>query len=300
MTEPWEFLPSPWDEQISQESQVIREGLQEIRFRVKRPVYLYGGFGVKPLAGPQPTSLMLEELLMRLAKHSLYARLDEVRQGYLTLPGGHRVGIAGRAVLDHHRVDTLRDISGLSIRRARAVEGLADDVLSALGSRAALSLLVASPPRAGKTTLIRDLARVFADGGEITVIIDERSEIAGCDAGEPSYRMGSHSDVLDGWPKAEGMLAALRALSPDVLVVDELALAEDFEALWKARWSGVKVVASVHLGAFETLTQNPMVHRLWKEGVFDALVGLSRRNGPGTVERVVRFGHSQALEGQVG
>jgi len=289
MAEPWEYLPDPWRREIATESETLKESLQEIRFRVGRPVYLYGGFGTKALALSPTSAETLNALLLRLADHSLYARLDEIRQGYLTLPGGHRIGIAGRAVLENHRIDTVRDISGLSIRRARAVEGMSSSVLESLGSQASLSLLVASPPRAGKTTLIRDLARVFADAGENTVIIDERSEIAGCERGVPSYRLGQHSDVLDGWPKAQGMVAALRSLSPEILVVDELALPEDFDAVWRARWAGVKVLASVHLGELGALEQNHLVHRLWRGGVFDALVLLSRRRGPGTVESVLRW-----------
>ena len=286
MVEPWEYLPNPWRQQIASEPEHIHQGLEEIRFRVARPVFLYGDFGTKPIDAAPLSVKALEDLLLRLADHSLYARQDELRQGFLTLPGGHRVGIAARAVLEHRRIDTVRDISGLSIRRARSVPGIAHRVFTALGSTRSASLLIASPPRAGKTTLIRDLARVFADRGEITVIVDERSEIAGAVRGIPSYHVGCHSDVLDGWPKAEGILAALRSLAPEILVVDELALPEDFEAVWKARWAGVKILASVHLGEAGCLEQNEAVHRLWQGGVFDALVALSRRQGPGTLEAV--------------
>ncbi|MCL5063936.1 MAG: stage III sporulation protein AA, partial [Firmicutes bacterium] len=129
MAEPWEYLPDPWRREIATESETLKESLQEIRFRVGRPVYLYGGFGTKALALSPTSAETLNALLLRLADHSLYARLDEIRQGYLTLPGGHRIGIAGRAVLENHRIDTVRDITGLSIRRARAVEGMSSSVL---------------------------------------------------------------------------------------------------------------------------------------------------------------------------
>ncbi len=289
LTDPWEYLPDPWRQAITNQPSDVKDGLQEIRLRVAQPVYLYGNFGAQALDLSPTSKEALELLLLRLADHSLYARLEEVRQGYLTLPGGHRVGIAGRAVIEGHQIATVRDISGLSIRRARAAEGIGQTVLDQLGDGSPASLLVASPPRSGKTTLIRDLARIFAEQGHITVIVDERSEIAGCEGGIPSYAIGAHADVLDGWPKAEGMTAALRSLSPEVLVVDELIVAEDFAAVWKARWSGVKVLASVHLGSVGTMNQNEAVYRLWRGGVFDALVMLSRRNGPGTIESLVRW-----------
>jgi stage III sporulation protein AA len=228
----------------------------------------------------------LEDLLLQLAEHSLYARLDEVRQGFLTLAGGHRVGIVGRAVTEGNEIGTVRDVSGLNIRRARACKGTASRVLAGLPNPEPISILVASPPRAGKTTLIRDLTRHWSDAGHISVIIDERSEIAGMNRGVAAYDVGQHSDVLDGWPKAAGILAALRSLSPEIVVVDELAWPADFDAVQKARWSGVHIVASVHLGQANELRQNRSVKTLWEGGVFDALVWLSRQNGPGTIEGI--------------
>ncbi len=296
MTEPWMLLPSPWQEAIAAEADSVRAGLEEVRFRVGQPVVLYGSFGWRVLEGERVSSAeYLENLLLRLVDHSLYARLDEIRQGYISLPGGHRVGIAGRAVMNGQQVETVRDVSGLNIRRARADLTPASAVLAKLdASGDPLSVLVASPPRGGKTTLIRELARHWSDAGHVTVVVDERGEIAGSVRGRPSYSVGRHSDVLDGWPKAEGMLAALRSLSPELLVVDELALPEDFEAVWKARWAGVRVLASVHLGALACLRQHAEMYRLWEAGVFDALVLLSRRTGPGTVEAVERWAIGEA------
>ncbi len=292
MIEPWMLLPSPWQEAIAAEADSVRDGLEEVRFRAGQPVVLYGSFGWRVLDGKRVTSSEhLDDLLLRLVDHSLYSRLDEIRQGYISLPGGHRVGIAGRAVMNGERVETVRDVSGLNLRRARSVRTPAETVLAKLHPASGpLSVLVASPPRAGKTTLIRELARHWSDAGHVTVVVDERGEIAGSVKGRPSYPVGRHSDVLDGWPKAEGMLAALRSLSPELLVVDELAMPEDFEAVWKARWAGVRMLASVHLGALTALRQHAAIHRLWEAGVFDALVLLSRRTGPGTVEAVERWG----------
>lgn len=281
-------------------------GLEEIRLRAGRPVELVaaggGGFvtGDGRLAagaedgrpiGPEEVSRTFQ----LVCQGSVYAWEEELRGGFVTLPGGHRVGVAGRAVVEGGRVRTIRPVGGLNIRIARQVPGAALPLLPRLrraGGRLASTLLLA-PPGGGKTTLLRDLVRLVSGGvpalglaaARVTVV-DERSEIAGCVAGVPSLDVGPRTDVLDGCPKAEGMMLAIRALSPEVLAVDEIGRPEDVVAVREALRTGVTVLATAHAGSVEEARRRPGLGSLLAEGAFERAVVLSRRSGPGTVEAV--------------
>ncbi|MDP3486426.1 MAG: ATPase, T2SS/T4P/T4SS family, partial [Bacillota bacterium] len=146
--------------------------------------------------------------------------------------------------------------------------------------------LVISPPQAGKTTLLRDIARQLSDKGQRVCIVDERSEIAGCYNGCPQLDVGLRTDVMDGCPKAEGMLMALRALSPDVIITDEIGRAEDAAAIEEALNSGVRVIASAHGSTYEEVAARPNLSTLLQRGLFQRVVILSNRRGPGTIEYI--------------
>lgn len=280
----WEVLPNPWRRALELEPADVLDTLEEIRLRVGRPVMLYGGFGRRPLpVSPPPSAEALADLVMKMAHHSLYAREDELRQGYLSLPGGMRVGLAGKAVWHEGRMVTIRDISGVNLRVARAVEGGAEGLIARLGDSRPRSLLIISPPRAGKTTLIRELARIWSDGGAITVVVDERGELAAMTEGAPGFPIGLHTDVLDGWEKPAGILAAVRSLAPELIVVDELGGDGDAGAVHFARRSGVAVVASAHAEDLGDLRHKPALWEMWQSGTFDVLAVLSRHPRPGTL-----------------
>lgn len=290
---PWQYLPNPWRQAICDLPRNRFTTLEEIRFRVNRPVHLYGTGWEAPLthaAAPETVGAAeLERVLGVLVDHSLYARADELRQGFITLPGGHRVGIAGRAVLRGGRVETMRHITGLNLRVARAVQGPADVLLRLLGRQRVTvgSVLLVSPPRAGKTTLLRDLVRILSDQGRRIVVVDERSEIAGSGgAGVFGHDVGRHTDVLDGWPKPQGIDVALRTLGPDMIAVDELGGDDDVAALWRARHSGVDVLATAHARSRQELIVRPHYREFVEQGGFRAVVTLSPSPVPGTVEEV--------------
>ncbi len=287
--EAWQYLPNPWREAIENLPRDYFATLEEIRFRIHRPVYLYGPGGCRALLQEPVSPQQLEQVLWVLADHSMYARGDELRQGFLTLKGGHRVGIAGRAVVEDGRVTTLTQISGLNIRIARAVQGPGRALwerLQAAGIELGGVLLV-SPPRAGKTTLLRDLVRVLSDQGRRVVVVDERSEIAGLGgAGISGHDLGLHTDVLDGWPKVQGIEVAIRTLGPDLVAVDELGGPKDLEAVWKARHSGVGVLATMHGDSRQDLLVRSEFRQVLLEGAFDAVLTLSANPAPGTVREV--------------
>ncbi|MBS3939148.1 MAG: stage III sporulation protein AA [Peptococcaceae bacterium] len=276
------FLPGPWREQL-------RDLLCfELRIRDGRPLQSVGpGGGI--VHAITATSADIKHLVAAFSQSSLYAFEEELKQGYITLPGGHRVGFAGKALLDSEgKVRGLKDISGICLRVARSVLGCADRLLPALLDQcgAPYHLLVVSPPQGGKTTLLRDIARQVSDGGKRVCIVDERSEIAGCYQGRPQLDVGMFTDVLDGCPKAQGMLMALRALSPEVLVTDEIGRTEDVLAIEEALNAGVRVLATAHGANLQEVTKRPQIRDLMERQLFQRIIILSNRAGPGTVEFV--------------
>jgi len=292
------------------------EQLEEIRLRVGRPLVVTVREGerfVSPegvtAVGPSKAYLVtaddVKRMLQIITASSLYALEDELRSGFITLPGGYRVGLAGKVITEGGRVRTIKHIAGLNLRIAREVRGAADAVLPRVIRKPdqVYHTLIASPPRCGKTTLLRDLARQLSNGiphlgftGVTVVIVDERSEIAGCYRGIPQCDVGLRTDVLDGCPKVEGMMLALRALSPRVIVTDEIGREEDARALEEILNAGVKVIATAHAFSPEDLVRRPAFTYLFRLRLFERLVLLSRRYGPGTVDRIID-GHKLDLAG---
>lgn len=268
------------------------EDLQEIRIRAGRPVLALCGNreyrSETVVKGGQ-----LQEILAYLSGYSLYAYEDEVRQGYLSLPGGHRVGIAGRAVLERGKIRTVTDVSSLNIRFAHEVKGCADRLLPWLRKGDGLwHTLIASAPGHGKTTLLRDCIRQISDGASgypgLTVgVVDERSEIAGSFRGVPGNDVGLRTDVLDGCPKAEGMMMLIRSMAPKVVAVDEIGGREDMEALMLAVNCGCMVVATVHGSSMEELKQKPVLGEMVEMGMFERYVFLKASGRPGRIHRIL-------------
>lgn len=276
--------------------------LEEIRLRAGRPVALYGagwwGFlsptGLTSEArGLRTTSREeIAALVERLAERSLYAREHELARGFLTLPGGHRAGLAGRAVLVDGRVTTLRDWTGVNLRVARDVHGAGSAVRQALCAavpdRPLPSLLLVGPPRSGKTTVLRDLVRQWSEAGWRVVVIDERSEIQGGGFAD-GFALGSHTDVLDGWPKPEGLNAAVRTMGPDLVVVDEVGGVDDVAALEWARRSGCAVLATAHAADRAEARRHPVVGAMLRNLVVDAVAELGADvTGAGKLMGLVR------------
>lgn len=280
-------------------------GLEEIRLRVGRPLAVGGREQEyfltrdgRPTLRPQEayrvTRADLEATLQLLSRGSLYAVEEQLRQGYVTVAGGHRVGFCGRAVLENGRVTGLVDISSLNFRICREVPGAADPIMPYLVSEGrVLGALILSPPLAGKTTVLRDAVRQLSDGvpplglaGVRVCLVDERSELAGCWNGEPQRYVGLRTDVLDGVPKAAGLMMAVRAMSPQVLATDELGGATDAAAVEEALYAGVAVLATAHAASLAEARSRPHLGELIARAAFPRIILLSRRLGPGTTEAV--------------
>ena len=274
------------------------DGLQEIRLRAGRPlaivergreVFLTGDGARTREAGAawRVTAQELRETMEFVGEYSLYAYEDELRQGYLTIRGGHRVGVAGKTVLDGDKVKSVRYISCVNVRLSHEVPGCADPVLPYLwGDEGLLHTLIISPPRCGKTTLLRDMVRQISDGsrarrGYTVGVVDERSEICGCFMGIPENDVGIRTDVMDACPKAEGMMMLVRSMAPEVIAVDEIGRYEDIDAIETVLYSGCRLIATVHGSSLSDIQAKPLFQRLAQEQVFEryVILGDSFRSG---------------------
>ena len=265
--------------------------LQEIRIRAERPMLAVCG-NREYRSRRDVSAVQVGKVLSCLGSYSLYAYEAEIRQGFLTLPGGHRVGIAGRTVLEQGVIRTMTEISSSNIRFSRQVKGCADGLMPSLwaGEELCHTLLVSAPGR-GKTTLLRDCIRQISDGcgqhGGMTVgVVDERSEIAGICRGTPGNDLGIRTDVLDGCPKAEGMMLLIRSMAPRVLAVDEIGGFEDLKALEAALNCGCTMLATVHGNSMEELHRKPCLGEMMEKKIFERYVFLARTGMPGQVQMV--------------
>lgn len=278
----------------------VKEGILEIRLRVGRPVMLVHDHSDTVLAGSGLLAKEeMEQCVQFITQSSVYACEEELRQGYITLPAGHRVGIVGKAVLAEGCIRTIKHISGLNIRLAKQVIGAADLVLPYLvQGHAFISTLIVSPPGCGKTTLLRDLIRQLSSGitslklkGYKIGVVDERSEIAACFQGAPQNDVGPRTDVLDGAKKVEGIMLLLRSMSPEIIATDEVGSSADIMALEEALVSGVKLIATSHGDGVDDLVLRPVLRQLVDRGLFGRIVFLGLSQRVGTIEAIYD-GHS--------
>lgn len=262
--------------------------IQEFRLRIGQPLtVLYHNREVV-----FPTIVRLQELketLDYVSNYSLYAYENELKQGFITIEGGHRVGMAGQVLLEHGKVKNLKQISSLNIRISHEILNCADKLFPYITyNKQMYHTLIISPPRCGKTTMLRDMIRQISDGNKwvkgCTVgVVDERSELAGCYQGVPQNHMGMRTDVLDGCPKAEGMLMLIRSMAPQVIAVDELGAPEDIQALRYAMHCGCKMLATVHGESIEEIRRKPLFEQLVNERCFERYVVLENGKHVGEV-----------------
>lgn len=274
------LLPDRLRQSVPDMKDDVLARVEEIRLRAGRPLALTVSGGVRQAAGPAVEQRELEHLLHTASKWSIHTVLDQLCGGYMTVEGGHRLGVAGTAVMEGERIRTISGISSVNIRIARQIKGCASDFsLQAEGEAGPVNTLIAAPPGAGKTTLLRDVIRICSEGGLRVSVADERGELAAMWQGEAQMDLGPNTDVLTGCPKARAVPIMLRGMNPQVLAVDEITAPEDARAMELAVGCGAVVLATAHAQNEDDLCRRPIYRALLRAGVFEKIVILSRCGG---------------------
>ena len=276
---------------------LINESLQEIRIKANKPI-IVNLSNKEVILDRSATTNDLKQILVRISNYSLYAYEEEIKQGYITIKGGHRIGMAGECVISQGEVKTIRNISSINMRICREVKGSSNEIMKFIVSNDRVyNTLIISPPKCGKTTILRDMARNISNGmpinnltGKKVSIIDERSEIASCFNGVPQLDVGIRSDILDNCFKKDGMIMAIRSLSPEVLICDEIGTDGDIEALNMAFNSGVNIVVTIHGYNIDDVYKRNVFKDLLEKSILERIVVLSSRRGPGTIENIYSIG----------
>lgn len=258
-----------------------KETAEELRLRAGQAMTALLPWGEVPLeVRVEPEEL--ETLCDIATEFSRYAAAETIRQGFLSVRGGFRVGLCGTAVMKSGTNTNLKNLSSAVVRIGRERKGVGDKLAPALFREGVYqNTLLLSPPGGGKTTLLRDLVRNLSEGaGEEgprrVSLIDERGEVAVMVRGEPQMDVGPHTDVLDACPKALGIPIVLRAMNPQIIAVDEITVREDLSAMGMAAGCGVGLLATVHAGSVEELLRKPLTRQLLENGVFRLAVRIIR------------------------
>lgn len=302
-----EALPSNLRSAMLGLSPDIWRGMEEIRLRVNQPLMVHvlnrdllldgkGEICFDAVKAYKVTKADIEKTFQLIADYSPYALEEEIRNGFITIRGGHRIGISGSIVMHGSSIKTIKDICGLNIRISRQKIGISDPFMEYIISSANgfYNTLIVSPPQCGKTTLLRDIIRNLSNGmkrpnfgGFKVGVVDERSEICGMYQGIPQNDVGMRTDILDACPKAEGIMMLIRSMSPQIIATDEIGKAEDVLAVKEALNAGIKLVATVHGRDMEEICRRPSLRTLMDQDIFERIIILSNIPRVGTVQSIL-------------
>ena len=261
-----------------------KDGVEEIRLRAQRPLTVTTQEGPRTLPISKPYIIQprdIDAVLESASAGSVHTVLDQLRAGFVTVRGGHRLGVSGSVAMQNGAVKSIRHLSSLCLRIAKAMPHVSAPLWPGLtGSRGLHNVLILSPPGLGKTTLLRDLVRTLSDGGGAVpshrvALADERGEVAALYLGVPQMDVGAHTDVLDGCPKAKALSWLVRALSPQVMALDEITAPEDIAAMETVRNCGVALLATCHGSGWDDIVSRPLYREL--PHIFDRGVVISRQ-----------------------
>lgn len=280
----------------------IKQQVQEIRLRSPKPVILHlqnesyflskkGELTRNSSNTIISTQLDLINSLNKMCSYSVYSYQNEIKNGYITLKGGHRVGLCGTAVFNNEEFTNVKDISSMNIRIARNIDYMLNESVKNLIENFS-GILIAGEPSSGKTTILRNIAKNMSIGSfeniKKVVVIDERGELSGTSVGIAQNDLG-FCDILNSYPKSIGIMQALRTLSPEIIVCDEIGSDTDIKAIELGVNSGVKFIASIHAGNVEELLRRPQTKKILGTGAFNRIVMLKSKSMPGEISKIFSF-----------
>ena len=286
---------------------IQEENIEEIRLRVNKPLiingnqkdYFYNESNKKLDINMDKAYIVtkedLDQTFQIICKYSIHSFMDDIKKGFVTLRGGHRVGIVGKAIVENGSIENIKHISSLNIRISREVKNCSDKVMNHIikSSTKINNTIIISPPQCGKTTLLRDIVRNLSSGSEQfnfkgvnVALIDERNEIAGSYLGMPQMDVGIRTDIIETCPKDVGIMMVLRSMSPNVIVTDEIGTEKDIKSLYTALNGGVGLITTVHGDSMEDIRNRKELNSLLDEELFKKVILLSAKKGPGTVEKI--------------
>ena len=264
-----EYMSVPQKSDIREVRLLIGRPLQIVTKRGTQYITTQGKISDKPDSQTYiVTKTDIEESFRAICNYSVHTHQSEISNGYITLRGGHRAGLCGTAVTDGKSILSLKDISSINLRIAKQIIGVADSVLPSYVLNDKRSLIIAGPPCSGKTTLLRDIARKLSNEGKRVSVVDERGELSAVFQGKAQNDLGNCCDVLNGYPKRLGIMMALRVMSPEVIVCDEIGGYEEAKEINSGLNSGVRFIISAHCNDPESLLKRPQIKVLTDSGEF--------------------------------
>lgn len=304
----WGRFPEKLRNILFQMPEDVIAGFEEIRIKVNSPILIYSK-GKEYFVNSKRISLTrsddtlvinkqtLESIFNSVLNYSVYAYQEELINGYVTIEGGHRVGICGKTVVEGGKIKTIKDISSLNIRRSREIIGISDPYMKYIlkSSTSIYNTLIVSPPKCGKTTLLRDFIRNLSTRGLKVGVVDERSELAGMYNGVPQNNLGMRTDILDGCPKEKGIMMLIRSMSPDVIATDEIGKEEDVYAINSALNAGINLMTTIHGNDYEDLNHSN-IRKLLDRGIFERIILLSNQPVTGHVRNIINEKNETILQ----